>query len=49
LLVALNIPISKFKSFYEDAMGTFIEVVGFDKPMTVRDSPSEINNILNKE
>jgi len=48
-LDSLNIPLSKFKSFYKDAMGTFIVVVGVDKPIAVRDSLSEINNILNKE
>lgn len=45
----LTLPISKLKSFYKDELGTFIEVVGFDKPIAVRDSINEINNILNKE
>ncbi len=45
----LTLPVNKLKSFYQDELGTFIEVVGFDKPIAVRDSINEINNILNKE
>ena len=45
----LTLPINKLKSFYQDELGTFIEVVGFDKPIAVRDSINEINNIINKE
>ena len=44
----LTLPISKLKSFYKDEMGTFIVVVGLDKPIAVRDSINEINNILNR-
>ena len=40
---------SQIKSFFKDERGTFIVIVGFDKPIPVRDSISEINNILNKE
>jgi hypothetical protein len=44
----LTLPISKLKSFYKDEMGTYIVVVGLDKPIAVRDSINEINNILNR-
>ena len=44
----LTLPISKLKSFYKDEMGTFIVVMGLDKPIAVRDSINEINNILNR-
>ena len=46
---SLDVPVSKFKSFYKDELGTFIEVVGHSKPIAVRESLYEINNIINKE
>jgi len=45
----LSVQPSQIKSFYKNEQGTFIVIVGFDKPIPVRDSISEINNILNKE
>lgn len=45
---SLDVPVSKFKSFYKDELGTFIEVVGYSKPIAVRESLYEINNIINK-
>lgn len=45
----LTIQVKKLKSYYKDEIGTFIEVVGCDSPIAVRESIFEINNILNKE
>ncbi len=43
----LTLPRNKLKSFYKNESGTFIVVVGVDEPIPVRDSLSEISNIIN--
>ena len=43
----LTFPRSKLKSFYKNESGTFIVVEGFSDPIAVRDSLSEISNIIN--
>ena len=45
----LTIPVRKLKSFYKNEIGTFIEVVGVNQPIAVRDSICEINRMINKE
>lgn len=44
----LTIPVRKLKSFYKNEIGTFIEVVGVNQPIAVRDSICEINRMINR-
>ena len=44
----LTIPVRKLKSFYKNEIGTFIEVVGVNQPIAVRDSIFEINRMINR-
>ena len=45
----LTIPLKNLKSYYKDDMGTFIEVLGMNHPIAVRDSIYDINKMINKE
>ena len=48
-LDSLTILLTNLKSFYKDESGTYIEVVGVNQPIAVRDSIYEINRMINKE
>ena len=45
----LSIQINKIKSILKDELGTFVTVLGVSQPIPVRESLSEINNLINKE
>lgn len=45
----LTIPLNNLKSYYKEGMQTFIELLGQEDPIEVRESIDEINNIINKE
>ena len=48
-LDSLTISLTNLKSFYKDESGTYIEVVGVNQPIAVRDSIYEIKRMINKE
>ena len=48
-LDSLTILLTNLKSFYKDESGTYIEVVGVNQPIAVRDSIYEIKRMINKE
>lgn len=45
----LTISVNNLKSYYKEGMQTFIELLGHEDPIEVRESIDEINNIINKE
>tara|TARA_R110001632_G_scaffold3506_5_gene15621 strand:- start:29 stop:406 length:378 start_codon:yes stop_codon:yes gene_type:complete len=45
----LDVPVNKIKSTFKDERGTFIVVLGNVVPIPVRESLSEISNLINKK
>jgi len=45
----LDVPVNKIKSTFKDERGTFIVVLGNVEPIPVRESLSEISNLINKK
>jgi len=46
---SLTVEFSKIKSTFKDESGTYIEVLGEPNPIPVRESLSEISNLINKK